>query len=65
MAVDWKELDRRTREQLAAEGFNEDCLEIIKPGEKPGVPLTTEIVERMFTPSAEYLALAEQQHGHE
>ena len=58
MSVDWKELDRRTREQLAADGYDEDCLEIIKPGDKPGEPLTAEIIERMFTPSDEYLALA-------
>ncbi len=58
MAVDWKELDRRTRAQFAAEGLNEDCLPIAKPGEEPGEPLTKEIIERMFTPSAEYLALA-------
>lgn len=56
--VDWKELDHRTREQLAAEGLNEDCLPIAKPGVKPGEPLTKESLEQMFTPSEEYLALA-------
>lgn len=59
MAADWKELDRRTREELAAEGLNEDCLPLAKPGEKPGEPLTKEILEQMFTSSEEYLALCQ------
>ncbi len=58
MAVDWKEVNRRTREQLAAEGLDENCLPIAKSGEAPGEPLTREVIERMFTPSAAYLARA-------